>query len=220
PVHAPPAVHLPRVRWEAQSRRASLFANFLYQCTSRIASTRTLARNQFEQPWHAFLRQGTVADILAGEGLLVHLRAHITGINPVDTQGRIFGGENIRKLFERCFTRSISTPALIGLDTCIAGNIHYTGTRLQLLLEVLDKGKRSDNIRTIYLLKHIEWIIQQVRLWAWAKDTGIIHQCVQPTRFLCGLHESTTMPRIGYIARNSNDPRLLREFRTCCREGL
>src|SRR5438270_4237586 len=82
------------------------------------------------------------------------------------------------------------------------------------MLEILNEGQWGNHVCAIHLLKHIQWIVQQVRLWAWTKEACIIYKRIQPTSFLRCLHQCMTMPGIGYIAGNSNYPRLLREFRT------
>src|SRR5437764_8967640 len=95
----------------------------------------------------------------------MHLRAHITRINPVDTQRCILSSEHMRELFQRRLARSVATPAWICLNTCVTCDIDNTCSRFQVMLNRLDQGKWRDNIGTIDLLKHIKWILQEKRLW-------------------------------------------------------
>src|SRR5579885_3743520 len=95
----------------------------LFWCRERAGGVTTawqVARQQDKQPRHAHFRQWTVADIFARKGFLVHLRAHIARIDPVDAPVRVFGGQDVGKLFERGLAGTIAAPALIRLDSRVA----------------------------------------------------------------------------------------------------
>src|SRR5579884_78930 len=139
----------------------------------------------------------------------MHLSAHITRINPVDTERRDFSSQHVRKLFKRRLARSIATPTRICLNACITGDIDYACSLIQLMLKCLDKRKRRDDVSAIDLLKHIKWILQQERLWTGTEDACVIDQCIQRTNRPCRLRQSLTMCRVGHITSNSDNTRML-----------
>src|SRR2546421_5288618 len=94
--------------------------------------------NQYEQAGNAFFWQGTIADVLAWEGFLMHLRAHVAGIYPVDAPRGVFGSEYVRKLFQRGLARAIAAPAFVGFNACITGDVDHAGTSFQLMLQRLN----------------------------------------------------------------------------------
>ncbi len=96
---------------------------------SAIAPAWMRPTDQSEQAGNADLGERPVADIFAGEGLLVHLRAHITRVNPVDTPRLVLRRQDMRELLERRLTRSIATPTFIPLDSRVAGNVEDCGAR-------------------------------------------------------------------------------------------
>ena len=71
---------------------------------------------QAAQGGHDGLGLGPVGDVLAREGLLVHRRAHVAGIEPVDPHVGLLGGEHVATLLERRLRRAVAAPALVALD--------------------------------------------------------------------------------------------------------
>src|SRR5260221_5434678 len=176
---------------------------------SRVTSAGPTDCEQFEQTWHTHFRQRAITDILTWVCLLVHLGAHIAWINPVDTPCRIFGGENVRKLFERCFARSIATPTLICLHTRVAGDVDDARARFQEMLHCLDKRQGSNNVGAVHSLEHFKRVVQQRRLRARPKNAGAVDKGVKTTQLSRCIGESTTVSRIGDITGYSNDSRLI-----------
>src|ERR1700687_1275245 len=109
----------PRISMEG-SFKSSFSA--LYR-TRHIASTGESSGDKRQETRDAFLWQGSIADIFAGKGFLMHLRTHIAWIDPVDTARGMFGGQNMRELLQRSLTGTITAPTSIGLNTGIASNI-------------------------------------------------------------------------------------------------
>src|SRR5216683_2691782 len=88
----------------------------LLQSARHVTPARSIPRQQFEQSRYARLRQRAIADIFSRKSLLMHLRAHIARVNPVDAPRRIFSRQDMRELFQRRLARSITTPSLVALN--------------------------------------------------------------------------------------------------------
>ena len=82
-----------------------------------------VALDQLEQPGHALLGRRPIGDVLAGERLLVHLRAHVTGVDRIHPQRRLLGGEDRRQLLERCLRGAVAAPARVGLERRVGGHV-------------------------------------------------------------------------------------------------
>src|SRR5438105_373048 len=132
--------------------------------------------NQDEQARDAYLRQRPVADVLAGEGFLMHLRAHIAGINPVDTPLGVLCREDMRELLKRGLARAVAAPTFVCLNACIAGDVDNAGSWLDMVVKCLEERERGDHVGAVHLLKHIQRVLQQGRLRTWAEYTRVIDQ--------------------------------------------
>src|SRR5438105_15414494 len=88
--------------------------------------------NQDEQARDAYLRQRPVANVLAWEGFLMHLCAHIAWINPVDTPLGVLCREDMRELLKRGLARPVAAPTCVCFNACIAGDVDNACARLQV----------------------------------------------------------------------------------------
>src|SRR5689334_8974143 len=104
------------------------------------------AMEQNQEARHALFGQWTVADILAREGLLVHLCTHVARIDPVDAPIWLLGRQYVRYLLQRCLGGSIAAPAFVCLHGGVAGNVDDGGPRLELVLRGLDESQGSDHV--------------------------------------------------------------------------
>ena len=88
-----------------------------------VAAARQVAFDQREQPRDALLRRRPVGDVFAREGVLVHLRAHVAGIDRVHAQLGVLGRQHRAQLLERRLARAVPAPALVGLDGGVGGDV-------------------------------------------------------------------------------------------------
>src|SRR5438270_7867155 len=132
--------------------------------------------HQGEQARDAHLRQRSVADVLAWEGFLMHLRAHIAWINPVDTPLGVLCREDMRELLKRGLARPVATPTFICFNARIAGDVDNASSWLQVAMKCLEECERGDHVGAVHLLKHIQRVFQQGRLRAWTEYTRVIDQ--------------------------------------------
>ena len=94
-----------------------------------VAPAGQLALDQLEQARDAVLGRRPVGDVLAGERLLVHPRAHVARVDGVDAQLRMLGGEDRGQLLERRLRGAVAAPALVGLDRRVGGDVDDRAAR-------------------------------------------------------------------------------------------
>src|SRR5690606_25765034 len=70
-----------------------------------------------------------VRDVLAGEGVLVHLRAHVAGVDREHPQVRSLDGQDGAEVVERRLRDPVGAPPLVGLDGGVGGDVHDHGVR-------------------------------------------------------------------------------------------
>ena len=103
-----------------------------HRFTSSLAAKRPLDRpfvQQRAQRRHHGLGQRTIGDVLAGERLLVHLRAHVAGVEGVHAHLRFLGREDVAELFQRGLRRAVPAPAFVGLAPGIGRDVHDGAVR-------------------------------------------------------------------------------------------
>ena len=97
------------------------------------ARKRPLGRSVVEQREQRRARRsrglGTVGDVLAGEGVLVHLRAHVTGVDRVHAQRRLLGGQHRGELVQGGLRRAVAAPALVRLDRGVRRDVQHRAGR-------------------------------------------------------------------------------------------
>jgi hypothetical protein len=133
---------------------------------------------------------------------LLHLGAHVAGVYPVHTIFRVFGGENGRKLLQRCLAGAIATPSFISLHSRIAAYANDTSFRIQFILHRLQERERRNHVDTVHIRQHVQWIIQQFWLRARAKDTGVINHRIQATGRPRRHSQCLPMSGIGNVTGN------------------
>ena len=66
-----------------------------------------------------------VADVLAGEGGLVHVGAHVAGVHGIDAKVGLLGGEDGAELVEGGLGRPVAAPARVGLDGRVGADVQH-----------------------------------------------------------------------------------------------
>ena len=94
-----------------------------------VAPARLVARDQGQQSGHARLRRGSVGDVLARERVLVHLGAHVAGIDDEDPQVGSLDGEDPTRVLERGLRRAVAAPARVRLDRGVGGDVRRSSRR-------------------------------------------------------------------------------------------
>ena len=69
-------------------------------------------------------RFGAIGDVFARERVLMHLRAHVAGVERVHAHVGFFGAEDVAELFERGLRRSVPAPAFVRLDRGVGRDVH------------------------------------------------------------------------------------------------
>ena len=73
--------------------------------------------------------QRTVGDVLARERVLVHLGAHVAGIDDEHAHVGMLGREHRRQLLERGLRRSVAAPSFVGLDRGVGRDVDDRAVR-------------------------------------------------------------------------------------------
>src|ERR687897_3110789 len=121
-----------------------------------VAAARQVAREKFQETGHALSGEWAVADVLVGEGFLLHTGLHVAGIHAVDAQVGVLGGEDVGELFQRGLARPVAAPAFVRLDGGVARHVDDAGILLQFVPECLDEREGRECIRPVDLLQHVE----------------------------------------------------------------
>ena len=129
---APRAARVPRARPGGRRRERSRAApgRDPPPGSGRSAASPSISA---QQAGHALLRRRAVGDVLAGERLLVHAGAHVAGVDGVDAQLRVLGGEHRAELLERGLGGAVAAPAGVRLDPGVGGDVEdaAAGARLR-----------------------------------------------------------------------------------------
>src|SRR5262245_43228546 len=87
-------------------------------------------------------------------------------------------------------------------------------------MDRLKKRKRRDDICAVDLFENIQRVVEQLRLRARPQDAGIIYYRVQATSRPRSVGERLAMRRVGDIAGDGGDLRVLRECGACVGERV
>ena len=71
----------------------------------------------------------SVGDVLAGERVLVHLGAHVAGIDDEHAHVGMLGREHGRQLLERGLRRAVAAPPFVRLDRGVGRDVHDRAVR-------------------------------------------------------------------------------------------
>ena len=74
-------------------------------------------------------RLGTVRDVLAGEGGLVHGGAQIAGIDRPHREGGELGRQHGTEVLERRLAGAVAAPALVGLHRGVRSHVEHARVR-------------------------------------------------------------------------------------------
>ena len=95
---------------------------------------------------HARLGLGAIGDVLAGEGVLVHLRAHVAGVDAEHAEVGSLGAEDGGELLEAGLGGAVGAPALVGLDGGVRGDRDDRGAGAEVGEERLDDAELGDQV--------------------------------------------------------------------------
>ena len=89
---------------------------------------------------------GAVGDVLAGERVLVHLGAHVAGIDDEDAEVGSLDREHAAGVLERGLRRAVAAPSRVRLDRGVGRDVHDGGALVEELAEVLHQRDRRDDV--------------------------------------------------------------------------
>jgi hypothetical protein len=76
----------------------------------------------------------------------VHVGGHVTGIDGVDAQVRMLGGEDGGELVQRRLARAVTAPALVGLHSGVGADADHAGARCERRQHRLEQRQRGDGV--------------------------------------------------------------------------
>ena len=82
-----------------------------------------------DEPGHDRLGQRAIGDVLARERVLVHLGAHVAGIDHQHAHARDARRRARRQLLERGLRRAVAAPTFVGLDRGVGRDVHDRAVR-------------------------------------------------------------------------------------------
>ncbi len=122
--------------------------------------------DQPEQARHALLRRWAVGDVLAREGILVHLRAHVARIDGVDPQRRVLLGEDRRELVERGLRGAVAAPARVRLDRGVGAHVDDRAAVRHPRQDQLRERDGGEHVDLIDAFEHVQRVATERRLRA------------------------------------------------------
>ena len=81
--------------------------------TCLVPSTRDVALDEGDEAGNALGRLRSIGDVLAGERVLVHLGAHVAGVDDEHPTPRLLDGEDPARVLERGLRRAVPAPPLV-----------------------------------------------------------------------------------------------------------
>ena len=138
--------------------------------------------DQGEEPRHAVLRRRTVGDVLAGEGVLVHLRAHVAGVDAQHPEVGALDGEDPADVVQRGLGGAVAAPALVGLDGGVGRDVDHDGARREVRQRVLDQPERGDDVDVEQVGERGERVVGQRRQRRRAEAAGVVDDEVDRPR--------------------------------------
>ena len=94
-----------------------------------VAPARRCLLDQAYEVGHDLVGPRSVRDVLAGEGVLVHLRPHVAGVDGPHAQRRLLGGEHGAHVVEGRLGEPVSSPPLVRLDRSVRGDVEHGRAR-------------------------------------------------------------------------------------------
>src|SRR5438132_2934384 len=83
---------------------------------------------ELDQAWHHRLWQGSIRDVLARERRLVHVGAHVAGVDRADPQPRFLDGEDFGELVLGSLGRPVTAPAPVAFDGGVGTDQHHAAS--------------------------------------------------------------------------------------------
>ena len=185
----------------ASGRRAHPATAVSASARGLVAATRMVAVDQGDEAGNALLRERAVGDVLAGEGVLVHLRAHVAGIDPVDAEVGLLGGEDVRELLEPGLRGAVPAPSLVPLDRGVGGDVQdAAGAGREQRERLLDERERCDEIGAQDGLEVGGVETGERRHRRRAERARVVDEDVEAAGALGGRNQIAAVLRVGHIA--------------------
>ena len=121
------------------------------------------------RPGHARSGGGRSEMSSPGERVLVHLRAHVAGVDGVDAQVGMLGGEDGAELLERRLRRAVAAPALVGLNGGVGGDVEDARARAQTRQCELHERERGEHVDPVDLPRVRQRVVAPARAAGWAR---------------------------------------------------
>ena len=154
-----PAARAPRAPDRAGSTSAerSSTAVMTRPPTTRVRPLGLIRLDQRDETGRDRGGQRTVGDVFAGERVLVHLGAHVAGIDHEHAHVGMLGREHRRQLLERGLRRSVAAPTFVGLDRGVGRDVHDRAVRRdERRQQLLRQRERRDHVDLVDAAEHVE----------------------------------------------------------------
>ena len=96
---------------DSRGKRLSFSVLARGQRAGLVAPARQVGGQELQESRHALYGERAVADILVGEGFLLHPGSHVAGIYAVDAQVGVLGREDVRELFQGGLARACTSAS-------------------------------------------------------------------------------------------------------------
>ena len=135
----------------------------------------------------------------------MHARVHVAGVDRVDPEAGLLGGEHACELLERRLRGAVAAPAFVGLDGGVGGDVDDAAAAASEQRErELREPQRREDVHYVDPLELVERIVRQLRLRARAEDARVVHEQVEAAgRLRCG-DERAAVPVVGDVARHDD----------------
>ncbi len=166
---------------------------------SRSATSRVNAGTTVSRP-------GPVGDVLAREGLLVHVGAQVARVGPPDPDRELLGGQHVRGLLQGGLGRAVAAPARVGLHRRVRGDVqHRAAAGPQQRQQQLGQRDRRDHVHLERGPQLVHRVVGQRGQRAGAQRARVVDQQVEPARGLRRAQQRGPVGRVGDVAREGGD---------------
>ena len=155
---------------------------------------------------HHRLGPGPVGDVLAGEGLLVHVGAQVARVGPPHPDGEFLGGQDVRGLLQGGLGRAVAAPPRVGLHRRVRGDVqHRAAAGAQQRQQQLGQRDGRDHVHLERGAQLVHRVVGQRGQRAGAQRARVVHQQVQPARGLRRPEQRGPVRGVGDVARDGGD---------------
>ena len=129
------------------------------ELASAVGAARQVALDQRQQAGNALLGRRPVGDVLAGERVLLHPRAHVARVDRVRAQAGVLGCEDRRQVGQRGLGRAVAAPGLVRLDGRIRAEVDDARVGGEARQRELDERERSEHVHLVDLAQRVEVVV-------------------------------------------------------------